>query len=254
MVGGKLNICCINISKRLKTTRLDIETLKMKKIFVQKAKGVMAILPLVMILFSSCYSTFTAQSAKTLEPGKVAGGIAMGGYTLEQINYDSQNYSQNKTSQSIPMIPVGLFRVGVVDNLDFNVQTNLITNSTIGLKYQLLKNEIGSNFSMGVNLGAIHFFYIPIFKTIEIPFYYSYHTKDKHVLYATFNPGWVENAYRQAGGIGAAFKISKTKEAYLFFEVKQSTVGKPINYGLRRTTEIDQRFILYGFGFTFGGF
>ncbi len=227
----------------------------MKKIVVSKSKGVLVILPLVILMFSSCYSTFTAQSAKTLQPGKVAGGFALGGYKVQRDYFDSQNYNQNhEYSEAIPMLPVGLLRVGLIDNLDFNLQSNVITNTTVGLKYQVMKNNEGSNFSIGLNAGGIHFFYIPIYSTFEIPFYYSYHTKDNHSIYATFSPGWVENTYRQAGCLGASFKISKERETYMFFEIKQSTVGKSISIGGVKSEGIDMKYLLYGFGFTFGGF
>jgi len=150
----------------------------MKKIVVLKSTGVLVILPFVIMMFSSCYSSFTAQSAKTMEPGKVAGGFALGGYKIQRDYFDSQKSTRNNEyGEAIPMFPVGLLRVGLVDNLDFNLQSNVITNTTVGLKYQLLKNTEGSNFSIGLNAGGIHFFYVPIYSTFEIPFYYSYHTR-----------------------------------------------------------------------------
>ena len=227
----------------------------MKKIFYPNGKFMLGLLTSFVILFTSCYSSFTAQSAKTLERGKVAGGFALGAYRVQTDYFDSQrSTSNNEYSEAIPMFPVGLLRVGVLDDLDFNLQTNLITNTTLGLKYQLVKNTEGSNFSMGLNAGAIHFLYVPIFSTFEFPFYYSYHTKENHSIYACYAPGWIENIYRQSGCLGVSFKISKERESYMFFEVKNSTVGKSISFGGAKSEGIDMKYLLYGFGFTFGGF
>lgn len=241
--------------KRLKTDIFDILSLKMKKIVNSNCGFSRYLLPSIAILLTSCYSTFTAQSAKTIERGKVAGGFALGAYRVQTDYFDSQKYaSNNEYSEAIPMFPVGLLRVGVLEDLNFNLQTNLITNTTLGLKYQLVKNTEGSNFSMGLNAGAIHFFYVPILSTFEIPFYYSYHTKENHSIYACYAPGWIENIYRQAGCLGVSFKISKDRETYMFFEVKNSTVGKSISIGGVKSEGVDMKYLLYGFGFTFGGF
>jgi hypothetical protein len=40
----------------------------------------------------------------------------------------------------------------------------------------------------------------------------------------------------------------------MFFEVKNSTVGKSISIGGVKSEGIDMKYLLYGFGFTFGGF
>lgn len=227
----------------------------MKKIFYINGKFTIGLLTSIVILFTSCYSSFTAQSAKTLEPGKVAGGFALGAYKVQTDYFDSQKYNLNhEYGESVPMFPVGLLRFGILNNLDFNLQSNFITNTTLGLKYQLVKNTEGSNFSMGLNAGAIHFFYIPILSSFEIPFYYSYHTKENHSIYACYSPGWIENIYRQSGCLGVSFKISKERESYMFFEVKNSTVGKSISIGGVKSEGIDMKYLLYGVGFTFGGF
>lgn len=132
-------------------------------------------------LFSGCANMSTLQTARVEPPGKSNVTIAAG-----YVNFASYTTAAGGASIGLPYAE-GMYRRGIVQNLDFGVRLTLIGTVAGDVKYQLV-DAGGFALSLGAGLG---FLYLDSAGTgvllldTQVPVYMSYDFNEYFALYLT---------------------------------------------------------------------
>jgi hypothetical protein len=142
------------------------------------------------LLFQSCISSSSLQTARTVGKGNVGVGFGVG----------IAKYQDNVINYSSPMLDfVGKY--GVSDNFDIGARLSLTGTAGLDAKYQFLGDD-ESKFAASIGGG---FGFVTVtsgdIKTkvldLTLPTYFSYHPKENFAIY--LNPQLIQRHYSYSG-------------------------------------------------------
>jgi hypothetical protein len=191
---------------------------------------------LILILFSSCASMSTMQTARTTDKNKFAYIVG-----LSVVKTDIPIGTIDTIKINAPVVDLGV-RYGVTDKLDVGAKISIIGTATIDVKYQFLGDKTskiagsiglgGGYISLQINASKIHLY------DFMLPVYFSYHPTNwlglyccpKYVFRITNNNDYINNTitnisshwYGATGGIRIGKRIAFLAE-YSYFGTSQLT-------------------------------
>lgn len=181
----------------------------------------------MLLLFSSCISLSSMQTARTTPKGETRAGLSVVGLAVDQGEVQGYSLRSNPTLEAWT-------RFGLKEDIDFGVKFGVGSSSLVNVdfKWQFLGDQ-SSLFAMGTGLGTGAGFNIGLFDssefiyTVHLPLYTSIHPSEGLAIF--LNPqvifhgmGDHSNRNYYGGSLGAFFgKKIKICVETSFFQVQE---------------------------------